>query len=492
MKRTKIIATVGPASEGKKVLGEMIKYGMNVARLNFSHGDFSSHKRIIKLVRRLSEKMDVPVGIMADLQGPRIRVSNDQEFSVAKKEIIWVVESPLPGKTSAIKKFISRSVGKIVGKNKTKILKLDLKGVAKFVRAGTDILVEDGLIKIRVLERKKNVLRAEVIDGGTIKPRKGVNIPGISGSLGAITEYDKKVLEFSLSQDVDFVAMSFVRTAEEINYLRRLIKRKSKRKNGLAQVVAKIERKEAIKNFDKILRATDAVMVARGDLGIEMPQADLPILQKEIVAKCLRAGKPVIVATQMLDSMIRNPRPTRAEVTDVSNAVIDHADALMLSGETASGKYPVEAVQTMSEIIRRTEKSPFDDLGHGFLGDQTSSVSAAVAQSAHELLKDSGAKAIVVASISGFTARMITRHRPEQKIFVMTNNEKTHNQLALVWGARSFVLPDCKDLDELIDKSMETIRRKKLLGKKDKVVIVAGRPHVKKEHMSLVKVEEVI
>ena len=232
-------------------------------------------------------------------------------------------------------------------------------------------------------------------------------------------------------------------------------------------------------------------MVARGDLGIEMPQADIPILQKEICAKCLRAGKPVIVATQMLDSMIRNPRPTRAEVTDVSNAVIDHADALMLSGETASGKYPVEAVQTMSQIIRRTEKSPFDDLGHGFLGDQKESVSAAVAQSAHELLKDSGAKAIVVASISGFTARMITRHRPEQKIFVMTNNEKTHNQLALVWGVNSFVLPDCKDLDELIDKSIETIKKNKLLKKKDKVVIVAGRPHVKKEHMSLVKVEEI-
>ena len=498
MKRTKIIATIGPASEGKKVLGEMIKKGMNVARLNFSHGDFSSHKRIIKLVRQLGEKLDVPVGIMADLQGPRIRVSNDQEFSVAKKEIIQVIEFPLPVKTSTIKKLIIRGVGKIAGKNKVKVLKLDLKGVVRFAKVGSDILIEDGLIRIRVLERKKNGLRAEVMDGGTIKPRKGVNIPGISGRLGAITEYDKKVLDFALAEDVDFVAMSFVRTAEEINYLKRLIKRKSNpsyrragRKNGLAQVIAKIERKEAIKNFDKILGATDAVMVARGDLGIEMPQADLPILQKEIVAKCLRAGKPVIVATQMLDSMIRNPRPTRAEVTDVSNAVIDHADALMLSGETANGKYPVEAVQTMTEIIKRTEKSPFDDLGHGFLGDQTASISASVAQSAHELLKDSGAKAIVVASISGFTARMITRHRPEQKIFVMTNNEKTHNQLALVWGARSFVLPDCKDLDELIDKSMETIKKNKFLKKKDRVVIVAGRPHIKKEHMSLVKVEEV-
>jgi pyruvate kinase len=491
MKRTKIVATIGPVSEEKKVLTEMMKRGMNVARLNFSHGDFSSHKKVIKLIRKLSEKLDIPVGIMADLQGPRIRVSNGQEFLVKKKEIIWVVEALLPGKTNIIKKLLLRSADKIAGMNKEKVLKLDLKGVVKFAKVGSDILIEDGLIRMRVLERKNNKLRAEVMDGGMVKPRKGVNIPGISGKLGAITEYDKKVLDFVLAQDVDFVAMSFVRTAEEINFLRKLIRRKSKRKNGFAQIVAKIERREAIKNFDKILGATDAVMVARGDLGIEMPQADLPILQKEIVAKCLRAGKPVIVATQMLDSMIRNPRPTRAEVTDVSNAVIDHADALMLSGETASGKYPVEAVQTMSQIIKRTEKSPFDDLEHGFLGDQKSSISAAIAQTAHELLKDSRAKAIVVASISGFTARMITRHRPEQKILVMTNNEKTHNQLALVWGVRSYVLSDCDDLDELIDKSMETIRRKKLLGKKDKVVIVAGRPHVKKEHMSLVKVEEV-
>ncbi len=246
-----------------------------------------------------------------------------------------------------------------------------------------------------------------------------------------------------------------------------------------------------MKNFDEILKSADAIMVARGDLGIEMPQEDLPILQKEIVAKCLRAAKPAIVATQMLDSMIHNPRPTRAEVTDVSNAVIDHTDAVMLSGETASGKYPVEAVRMMRKIIEKTEASPFDDLEHGFLSDQQLSTSAAVAQSAHELLKDSGAKAVIVASLSGFTARMITRHRPEQKIFVMTNNEKTSNQLTLIWGVQSFILPDCKDLDELIDKSILTLKKNKLLKKKDKVLIVAGRPHVKREHMSMVKIEEV-
>lgn len=490
MKRTKIIATIGPASESEKILSEMIRKGMNVARLNFSHGDFASHKRIIKMVRRIAERQDVPVGIIADLQGPRIRVSNEKEMPVLKNEIIEIREAPIQVKTNPLKKIINK-LKKVRAANKQKILTLDLEGVVRMVKPGANILIEDGLIKIKVLERKKDKLLGKVQNSGRILPRKGVNIPGISAKLGAITTRDKEVLDFALAQNVDFVAMSFVRTAEEIEYLKRLIKNKSNKKNGLAQVIAKIERKEAIKNFDKILEATDAVMVARGDLGIEMPQADIPILQKEIAAKCLRAGKPVIVATQMLDSMIRNPRPTRAEVTDVSNAVIDHADALMLSGETASGKYPVEAVETMSQIIRRTERSPFDDLGHGFLSDQRDSVSAAIAQSAHELLKDSRAKAVVVASISGFTARMITRHRPEQKIFVMTNNEKTHNQLALVWGVRSFILPDCKDLDELIDKSIETIKKNKLLKKKDKIVIVAGRPHVKKEHMSLVKVEEI-
>lgn len=497
MKRTKIICTIGPASESEKKLSEMIQKGMNVARLNFSHGSFASHKNIIRMVRKMSEKLDTPVGIMADLQGPRIRVSNDSELAISKNTIIEVKEKLIPTKIHPLKRIIEK-LKRATDSKKTKTLTLDLAGVVRMVKPGSSILIEDGLISLKVMERKKDKLLCRVQNSGTIKPRKGVNIPGISAKLGAVTARDKEVLDFAISQNVDFVAMSFVRTAKEIEYLKKLIKSKSKNpphrragKNHLTQVIAKIERREAIKNFDKILGATDAVMVARGDLGIEMPQADIPILQKEIAAKCLRAGKPVIVATQMLDSMIRNPRPTRAEVTDVSNAVIDHADALMLSGETASGKYPIEAVQTMSQIIRRTEKSPFDDLGHGFLSDQRESLSAAVAQSAHELLKDSRAKAIIVASVSGRAARMIARHRPEQKMYVMTNSEKTHNQLSLVWGVHSFILPDCEDLDELIDKSIETIKKNKLLKKKDKVVIVAGRPHVKKEHMSLVKVEEI-
>lgn len=476
MKRTKIIATIGPVSESEETLREMIKEGMNIVRLNFSHGDFFWHKKIIRRVRNLSKKTGTPIGIMADLQGPRIRVGGGKELAVKKGETVWVA-SCNENKKSAAKK--------------TKMFQVDLTGAVRLVKPGLEILVEDGLIKFKVVGKNANALKCVALNDGIVKPRKGVNIPGISGTLAALTEQDKKTLDFSLKQDVDFVAMSFVRTAGEIQQLKQLIKKKTGRRQSFAQVIAKIERKEAMKNFNEILKATDAVMVARGDLGIEMPQASLPILQKEIIAKCLRYGKPVIVATQMLDSMIHNPRPTRAEVSDVSNAVVDHADAVMLSGESATGKYPVEAVRTMREIIEKTEESPFDDLIHGFLGDKNSSVSAAVAQSAHELLKDSGAAAIVVASVSGFTARMVARHRPEQKILVITNNKKTHNQLTLIWGVESFVLPDCATLEELIDSALGLIKKQKLVKKGEKVVIVAGRPHVAREHMSLVKVEEI-
>ncbi len=476
MKRTKIIATIGPASEKKSVLEEMAKEGMDVARFNFSHGSFEWHRRAIRNVREVSWRLKRPIGVMADLQGPRIRTVGTKEINVKKGEIVMVAD-----RESRISKRA----------RKKKYITLDFPGAMKLVKVGNDILIEDGLIKLSVKKRTPAGLECRVENESVIKMRKGVNIPGVSSKLGALTDHDQKVLGFSLSQDVDFVAMSFVRNEEEIRRLQKLIKKGLGSTKALPQVIAKIERQEAVKNFDKILKVADAIMVARGDLGIEMPQEEIPILQKDMAAKSLRFGKPAIVATQMLDSMMRNPRPTRAEITDVSNAVIDHADAVMLSGETANGKYPSEAVRIMRKIIEKTEESPFDDLEHGFLGDKNASVTAAVAHSAHELAKDSGAKAIVVASLSGFTARVIARHRPEQNLYVMTNRKKTHSQLSLVWGAQSFILPDCRDLDELIDRSMEVLRKNKLFKKKDKVVIVTGRPHVKREQMSLVKVEEV-
>lgn len=482
MKKTKIVATIGPATEDKKTLERIIEEGVNVVRLNFSHGDYSWHEKIIKRIRNISENLEIPVGIMADLQGPRIRTLTREDMKVEKGEKILVFD---------ISVYPNNIAPDIAYQTGPKLLGLDCPGIVKKIKTGNNILIADGLMKLKVVKKNKNFVEAEVVDGGVIRNHKGVNIPDAKIPLDAMTEKDEQDLRFALKHDVDFIALSFVSSKKDISNLRRKIARLIKGKKNFPQIVAKIERKDAIKNLDQIIKETDAVMVARGDLGIEMDETRVAVLQKEIVEKSLRAGKPVIVATQMLGSMINHSRPTRAEVSDVSNAVVDHADAVMLSEEAATGKYPVAAVRTMREIIERTEESPFDDLVHGFLGDSRMSVSSAVANSAHELSKDSVAKAIIIASLSGFTARMIARHRPQQKIYVMTNSEKTHNQLALIWGAESFILPDCKNLDELITRSVEILKKRKLLKKKDRVVIVTGRPHVKKEHMSLVKVEEI-
>jgi len=481
------VATIGPSCEKSKILEEMIKSGMNVARINFSHGTHESNGKLIDNIRHLSEKLKIPVGVMADLQGPRIRITVDKEVEIETGEYVMIGDTSLPANFQ----FSILNFKSISNDKNLKFIKLDWDNIIKSISVENELLIEDGLMKIKVVEKKDNLLLGKVINGGTIKNHKGVNIPDASLKVSALTEKDENDLKYALRKNVDFVALSFVSNAKDINSAKEKIKKILDRKTNLPKIVSKIERKEALKNIDEIIMASDIIMVARGDLGIEIEESRVVIYQKEMVAKCLRAGKPVIVATQMLNSMIENARPTRAEVSDVSNAVIDHADAVMLSGETANGKYPLESVKTMVEIINRTEESPFDDLKHGFLGDSKSSVSAAVANSAHELAKDSGAVAIVVASVSGFTAHMIARHRPQQNILVVTNSEKTHNQLSILWGTESFILPDCRTLDELIDESKKTLLKSGVLKEKDRIVIVTGRPHVKREHMSLVKVEEI-
>lgn len=474
MKRTKIVATIGLATNSKEKIKELIEAGMNLARINFSHGDHKANGKLIGYIKELRQEMKIPIGIIADLQGPRIRTIVDEELNMEKGETILVGDVSLGDEKLDGKYFI-----------------LDWPNIIKGIEINNEILIEDGLMKVKVISKEEKYLKTEVVNGGVVKNHKGINIPDINLEGGAFTKKDEVDLEFAISQDVDFVALSFVSNAQDILNVKNSIEKISGSTKNLPQVIAKIERKEAIKNIDEIIEATDAIMVARGDLGIEMDESRVVLYQKEIIGKCLRLAKPVIVATQMLNSMIENPRPTRAEVSDVSNAVIDHTDAVMLSGETASGKYPTHSVEIMNNIIKNTEESPFDDLIHGFLGDKKNSDSAAIAHSAHELQKDTQARAIVVASVSGFTARMISRHRPECPLFVMTNSEKTHEQLSLVWGVESFVLSNCETMDELIDKSIEILKDKKLVEKKDRLIIVAGRPHADKEHMSLVKIEEV-
>jgi pyruvate kinase len=476
-KRTKIVATLGPATGTKEKIKEIIKLGVNVARINFSHGTHESNGQLIDYVKELRQEMDMAIGIMADLQGPRIRTVVDEDTEIEKGEEVIVFDSAVKNTEYQIPD--------------TKYFSLDWPGITDDIEIGNDILIEDGLMRVRVTKKEKKHLVAEVIDGGVVKNHKGVNIPDAKLKIGAVTEKDEADLKFALEKEVDFVALSFVANAQEIITTREKIKKMLGRDERIPLIVSKIERKEAIKNIVEIIKATDAVMVARGDLGIEMEESKVVIYQKEIISRCLRNATPVIVATQMLNSMIENPRPTRAEVSDVSNAVIDHTDSVMLSGETANGKYPAEAVHVMRDIILKTEKSPFDVLAHGFLGDKSHSVSAAIAHSAHELLKDVGAKAIVAASTSGFSARMVARHRPDRPIWVMTNNESVHYQMSLVWGVETFVLPDCQTLDELIDRSIDTLLKTNLVEPKERVIIVAGRPGALREHMSLVKVEEV-
>jgi pyruvate kinase len=455
-KKTKIVATIGPSSEKRDNLKQMIEAGMNVARLNFSHGNYDSHLKIIQNIRELSNELGEGIGIMADLQGPRIRTKLESELEIEKGEKIIVSDTSkdLKSQIPTLKSFC-----------------LDYPGIIKDIEIGNTILIEDGLLSVKIREKKENYLLAEVIDGGVIKNEKGVNIPDAKLKIPPVTEKDEKDLEFSLKNEVDFVAMSFVGNANDIENLRDKIKKFLGRENNLPKIVAKIEKKEAIENLEEIISAADAIMVARGDLGIEMRETKVAILQKQIIAKSINGIKPVIVATEMLNSMIQNPRPTRAEVSDVTNAVIDHADAVMLSGESANGKYPIESVRTMAEIIQNTEESPYDDMENFNIDQNFSDEYSNFIKNISSFLFDSKAKAIAILSRGGFTAKVISHFRPNQLILAGTNNEKTYNQLALVWGIKSFLLKNGK-IDNVIENMIEMAKKEKILNSGDKIVVI--------------------
>ncbi len=483
MKKTKIVATIGPASDSRETLEELIKAGMNVVRLNFSHGDYDSHEKIIRNVRELSKELGMPVGIMADLQGPRIRIKVDREIEINKGEHIWVSDissrsnfSAQGGPASGGQFPISNFQTIFNDQNsKDKHIMLDWKGIVGNIDKGNDILIEDGLMRVKVVEKDDGWLLAKVMEGGVVKNHKGVNIPDAKFSFGALTEKDERDLEFVLRQEVDFVALSFVSNGKEIEEAREKIKKIIGRDDALPQIVSKIERKEAIKNIDEVIKASDVVMVARGDLGIELPESKVVIYQKQIIAKCLTAVKPVIVATQMLDSMIRNPIPTRAEVSDVSNAVIDHTDAVMLSGESANGKYPAKAVEVMSEIIVNTEESPFDDINREDMDPAILTDHVSVIDSAHELAKSSKSRAILMITESGLTARIISHHRPNQLLLAATSTPKTYYQLSMVWGVEPYLFANGHKRDDFFDLLIEKAKKEGKLSSEDKVVIIKGK-----------------
>jgi pyruvate kinase len=480
MKRTKIVCTIGPASANEKILTQLIRSGMNVARLNFSHGTYPEHKHLINLIRKLSKKLDQPITILQDLQGPRIRLGILPDKGIVLKTGVKLVLS--------VKKGQKYSINPIV-------LPITYNRLNKEIKPNQKILISDGLIKLKALKVKGDLIECSVIDPGTVYSHKGINLPETTLSINAITEKDIKDLEFGIKNEIDLVALSFVRQVSDVVALKKLIKKfelKYQGKNAArTRVIVKIEKREAVKNFNKILDETDGVMVARGDLGIEMLAAEVPLVQKMIIEKCLLKAKPVIVATQMLDSMIRNPRPTRAEVSDVANAVIDHTDAVMLSGETAEGKYPVEAVKTMAQICERAEASKYNDLDFRKLFKEKLHVDDAVSSSANLLAKDLEVRAILVASITGYTGRIVSRYRPELPILVTTNKEKVRRQLNLSWGVIPFVLPKCNTIEDLIHQALEHIKQKNYTKSGDKVIIIAGFPLGKSGNVNWIKIQEI-
>ncbi|MDD3888159.1 MAG: pyruvate kinase [Patescibacteria group bacterium] len=470
MKRTKIVCTIGPASEDINVLEKMVIAGLDVARLNFSHGTHGNHSQLIEKIRSLSKKYNKPIAIIQDLQGPRVRVGllpNNGITLCRGKEIILTCQ-----------KNSKYQEGEIM------VIPVTHENLCQDVKTGQTILLDDGQIILKVKKVEQQLIHCQVESHDCkLISHKGINVPEAKLSVPTLTEKDKDDLQFGIKNNVDFVALSFVREAEDIIGAKKIIGDKN------IKIISKIEKREAIKNFDEILKASDAIMVARGDLGIEMPAEEVPILQKRIIDSCLKSAKPVIVATQMLDSMIRNPRPTRAEVSDVANAVIDHTDAVMLSGESASGKYPVQAIETMQKIILQTEKSHYDNL---VFTDSLKKmpIDSAISEVANILAKSVDAKIILAASLSGETGRIVSRYRPELPIFVATDNEKTEHQVYLSWGVYPFLIPTCATVEELIAKSIEYIKENKIVTKKDKIIIIAGEP-VGKSGVNLVEIKEI-
>ena len=461
IKRTKIVATIGPMSESNEILEKMIQAGLNIARFNFSHGEYNWHEKVMKNVRNVSEKLNTNIAIMADLQGPRVRTLVNGELSVSNGEVVRICD------IASSDNFISELM------KENKVIVLDCPNIIDNIKIGHEILIEDGIMSLNVLDKSDEHIIAEVTAGGVIKNHKGVNIPDAVIPLPTLTKKDIKDLKFALDQNVDFIAFSFVRSAEDVLNLRNRIKMHLGRENDLPKIIAKIECKKALENLDEILKEVDVVMVARGDLGIEVNPVHVTLLQKDIIAKCRKYIKPVIVATQMLASMEFNPRPTRAEIADVTNAVIDLTDATMLSAESTVGKYPVESISIMANIARETENSTYDDLIEKVpVTSQTEELK--IAKSTYEFAKEMDARAIIMYSQTGFSAMLLSQQRPQRMILVATDNILTYRQLALVWGVTPFLYSVDKSRRECINQLVIDAKEKGLLHNDDLVISVLG------------------
>jgi len=468
MSRTKIICTLGPASERPDVVRELIRAGMDVARINFSHGDHEAHARAIATVRQIAREEGRLVAVMADLQGPKLRVGElpSQGIALIEGEVVFLTTS-------------SFSSGRIPFPHPE---------VLQGLRVGQRVLLDDGRLELVVEGKEGEGVRCRVVTGGRLTSHKGVNLPGGAVDLPSLTSKDRRDIRFAVEHGVDFVALSFVRSAEDVRQLRRLLVEQG----ADLPIVAKIEKAEALEAFDDILETADAIMVARGDLGVETSPEEVPFHQKQIIRACNRVGKPVITATQMLQSMMERPTPTRAETSDVVNAILDGTDAVMLSGETAVGKYPVEAVRTMVRLCANAETHLLPgQLLQGLEASVLSGVTEAISRATVEIAAEVGARAILTATISGTTARMVARYRPGVPIVAATPNPRTLRYLTMVWGVIPVQVPRFTTTDEMIVLMVRAALERGFVRQGDRVVLTAGVPFGGEGRTNMLKVHVV-
>ena len=471
MRKTKIVCTLGPSTDKEGVLREMILAGMNVARFNFSHGTHAEHKARLDTLKALREELDAPVAAMLDTKGPEIRLKDFADGSV---------------RLTAGQEFTLTTTEVEGDVHRCSITYADL---PDDVKAEDTILLDDGLVRLTVLETAGTEIRCRVENDGVMKNHKGVNVPSVRLSMPYMSQRDREDLLFGVEQGFDYVAASFVRSAADIRELRSLLDKAGAR----IRIIAKIENQEGVSNLPEILDAADGIMVARGDMGVEIDFTEIPIIQKDMIAQCVACGKPVITATQMLDSMIENPRPTRAEITDVANAIYDGTSAIMLSGETAAGKYPVEAVKTMDAIARRTES----DINHVKRMAQMSSgrtrlsVAAATAHAACTTAQEIGADAILTVSQSGTTARLVSRFHPGTPIVACLLDQRVRRQMALYWGVEPIMMPYVNSTDELVSQAVECAEAAGLVSRGDLVVVTAGVPVGVSGTTNMIRVQQV-
>lgn len=471
MKKTKIVATLGPASASKEVLTNMIKEGMNVARINFSHGSHEDHLKVINIVREINEELSTSVALLADLQGPKIRIGEVKNNGVLledNSELVITTE-------------------KCVG-DENKVY-LSYASFPKDVKVGDLLLVDDGKLQLEVIDTNKTTeVKTKVIHGGILSSKKGVNLPNTQISLPCLTKKDLEDLDFALSQDVDWIGLSFVRNSNDIKELKAIIAERGKH----AKVIAKIEKPEAIWDIEEIVLETDAIMIARGDLGVEVPMEKVPSLQKMIINQCLLHAKPSIVATQMMETMITNFRPTRAEVNDVANAVMDGADAVMLSGETSIGDHPVAVIKAMSKIVREVETSG-SIYGKEEVPEKNQDrfITDSICFNAARLAQRVDASGIITMTFSGYTAYKISSQRPKANTYVFTENRKILTQLNLVWGVEGFFYDQMESTDNTIRDCINILIEKGLLKKEELVINIASIPMEEKGQSNMLKLSYV-